>query len=90
MDKEGGREKGGWTDGRGYAWLKGTRWEEADAGVLCACACYWRKRHILLLHMLSSLLRHPSLSSLSPLSLLSFDFYDSLCIDVKSALNPSK
>lgn len=38
MDKEGGREKGGWTDGRGYAWLKGTRWEEADLGVLCACA----------------------------------------------------
>lgn len=54
MDKEGGREKGGWTDGRGYAWLKGTRWEEADPGVLCACAracvctSYWKKRHILL------------------------------------------
>lgn len=47
MDKEEGREKGGWTDGRGYAWLKGTRWEEADPGVLracaraCACTSYW-------------------------------------------------
>lgn len=33
LDKEGGsKEVGGWTDGRGYAWLKGTRWEEADGG----------------------------------------------------------
>lgn len=48
---------GGQTDGRGYAWLKGTRWEEVDGGDVVvgggaesegprACVC--ESRHILL------------------------------------------
>lgn len=31
--------EGGWTDGRGYAWLKGARREEAVLGVQGVCVC---------------------------------------------------
>lgn len=46
----------GRTDGRGYAWLKGARREEAIQDL---CACKERKHHALTSHMQKSFLRNP-------------------------------
>ena len=90
-------EGGGWTDGRGYAWLKGARREEAVLGVqgVCVCVCVFNGEETprfaptspnAQLILKKSL--HLSSSSFRPLFALTSQ--DSLLIDVKSALNPSK
>lgn len=54
--KQEDRKRRGQTDGRGYAWLKGARREEAIQDL---CACKERKHHALTSHMQKSFLRNP-------------------------------
>lgn len=54
--KQEDRKRRGRTDGRGYAWLKGARREEAIQDL---CACKERKHHALTSHMQKSFLRNP-------------------------------
>lgn len=53
-----------WTDGGGYAWLKGARRTEAGWNVpcVCVCVCSWMKHHI----PSPLLLKHPFFSPSGP------------------------
>lgn len=71
-----------WTDGGGYAWLKGARRTEAGWNVpcvcvclcACVCVCSWMKHHI----PSQLLLKHPFFSLSGPFPTLILTSHDSL------------